>query len=239
MTDWFQQLATECQLDASAALALHDDGFIMIEGPVPASKMRGLVAAYDQVMNEATEPDKRVGSTSTRVHDLVNRGAAFDNLYLHPAVLAACCRTIGRAFKLSNMAGRTVHPGADAQGLHVDFARDRHGWPMLGFILMVDEFTGENGATRFLPASHHRAGGDEMPSFAESALMPVCGPRGAAIVYNGSVVHGHGPNLTDSPRRSIQGAYIRREASGFGLASRMSQDTKRRIGPPAEYLIAV
>ena len=109
---------------------------------------------------------------------------------------------------------------------------------MVGFIVMIDEFRAENGATLFWPGSHHQASGTEAGSIPESKLVPACGPQGAIIVYNGSVRHGHGPNLTDRPRRSIQGAYIRRDASGFGLASRMGADTRERIGPLAEYLIA-
>lgn len=30
----------------------------------------------------------------------------------------------------------------------MDFERALEGWPMLGFILMVDEFRADNGATR-------------------------------------------------------------------------------------------
>ena len=35
------------------------------------------------------EPDKRVGRQSTRVHDFVNRGVAFDSLYQFAPFLAA------------------------------------------------------------------------------------------------------------------------------------------------------
>lgn len=239
MTDWFLRLAAECQLDASSARALQDDGFTVIEGPVPIAKLDELVAAYDTALDEATEPDKKVGRTTTRVHDLVNRSAAFDDLYLHPPLLAACCQTIGQPFKLSNMLGRTLHAGSGADELHVDFARDQDGWPMVGFILMIDEFSPENGATRFWPGSHGHTVAAEPGSIPPSELVPASGPRGAVVVYNGSVVHGHGPNRTDRPRRSIQGAYIRRNATGFGLASRMPLATSERVGPLARYLIAV
>ena len=53
------------------------------------------------------------------------------------------------------MHARAVRPGVAAQALHVDFARDAAGWPMVGFILMVDGFRADNGATQFLSGSHH------------------------------------------------------------------------------------
>jgi ectoine hydroxylase-related dioxygenase (phytanoyl-CoA dioxygenase family) len=67
-----------------------------------------------------------------------------------------------------------------------------------------------------------------------------CGPAGSVIVYNGAVWHGHTANSSDVPRRSIQGAYIRREAySGINLHERMLPDTLSRIGSLARYILAV
>ena len=77
---------------------------------------------------------------------------------------------------------------------------------MLGYIFMVDEFRPENGATCFLPRSQ---GAKNQPETVDG-LVQACGPAGSMIVYNRSIWHGHGANLTDRPRRSIQGAYIRR-----------------------------
>lgn len=46
------------------------------------------------------------------------------------------------------------------------------------------------------------------------------------IIYNGSVWHEHGPNVTDAPRRSIQGAFIRRiEKAALDWRSRMRPET--------------
>ena len=107
---------------------------------------------------------------------------------------------------------------------------------MLGFILMLDAFTPENGATRFLPGSHN----DPRPleSAREQDPVPATGDRGCLVIFHGSILHGHGSNATDRPRRSIQGAYIPRDARGFGLADRISESTRSRIGKLAEYLIA-
>jgi len=199
----------------------------------------GLAMAYDRAMDAAESPDKRVGRTSTRVHDLVNRDGAFDAFFQHPPVLAACCQTIRQPFKLSNMLGRTLHGRSGPDEIHVDAAPDHVGWPMLGFIVMIDAFTAENGATRFWPGSHQRVAAGETRPVPEAELVAACGPAGAVVVYNGSVRHGHGPNHTDLPRRSIQGAYIRREAVGFGLPDRTQPETIERLSMLAKYLIAV
>jgi hypothetical protein len=47
-------------------------------------------------------------------------------------------------------------------------------------------------------------------------------------------------NVSAEPRRSIQGAFIRREApSGVDWPGRMRADTLARIGPLAKYVLAV
>jgi len=236
MIDWFQRTADECRLDSSTAEELDVNGFAVIDGPVIPAGMDALTLAYDRVVGETIGADKSVGRTTTRVHDLVNRGAEFDCLYVHGPALAASFHVVRRPFKLSNLLARTLHPRSGAQTWHTDVVPGQDGWPMLGFILMLDRFTAENGATRFLRGSHTHA--MDARSVLESDLVPACGDRGCMVVYHGAVVHGHGSNATDRPRRSIQGAYIPRDAQGFGLAERMTTDTRARIGGLAEYLIA-
>jgi hypothetical protein len=235
--EWFQRLIEGCRLESSAADSLAADGFAVIDGPAPPEPLKALSSAYDRAVAEATASERSVGATTTRLHDLVNRGAEFDGLYLHPPLLAAARQVVGHPFKLSNMLARTVHPRAQAQRCHTDVAPGQDGWPMLGFILMLDPFTAENGATRFLRGSHKDSRAIE--SAREQELVPATGDRGCMVIFHGSVIHGHGRNVTDRARRSIQGAYIPRHARGFGLADRMTHDTRIRIGELAEYLIAV
>jgi ectoine hydroxylase-related dioxygenase (phytanoyl-CoA dioxygenase family) len=204
-----------------------------------ATRIASIAAAHDEAVATADPSDFGKSRTNTRVWDFVNRGPAFDELYLLEPVLAACRVVIGTQFKLSTMHSRAINPRAPADALHVDFARDaadvaRGAWPMLGFIVMLDEFTPDNGATRFVPASQHAV---VQPPIGDS--VPACGPAGSIIIYNGSVWHGYGANVTDRPRRSIQGAYIRRDAQGFALAARMLPETLARISPFARHLLAV
>src|SRR5262249_44190445 len=130
MDNWFASISAETQLSSDAAYALHTDGFIVLPGPVPAVSLSGLARLYDEVVSGAAPDDIKVGSTTTRVRDFVNRDAAFDELYLFPPLLQACCRVIELPFKLSTMHARTVRPLTPAQRLHVDFPSDVQGWPM-------------------------------------------------------------------------------------------------------------
>lgn len=244
MDDWFRVMAAGCELPGNAAQALHDIGFVLVAGRVAPAQLAHLAAAYDAAVSAADPADVGTGRTTTRVHDFVNRGPDFDELYVYQPILEACCRVIGRPFKLSTMHARTLKAHSPAQELHVDYRRTTDAWPMVGFIVMVDEFRSENGATRFVPGSHvwPDVPGDVMQDAAADyeGQVSACGPAGSVVIYNGSVWHGHGANRTSHPRRSIQGAYIRRDDKpGVNQAGRIRPDTLARIGGLAKYLLDV
>ena len=171
MNEWLRAIAAGSQLSDEAASRLRDDGFCVVPGPVIAEELDRLSGAYDRAMAAADPADRCEGSTTTRLHDFVNRGAEFDPLYVHPSLLEVCCQTLGPSFKLSSVLGRTLLPGKSAQELHVDYPSDGLGWTMIGFIFMIDEFRRDNGATRFLPKSRRQA----TIRAVDDELVPACG----------------------------------------------------------------
>jgi hypothetical protein len=230
----------------TATVQLRAVGFFVIPDVVPAPSLERISAAYDRAFAAAAAPDLRTSRSGgdTRLVDLVNRGAEFDELYTLQVILCACLETIGPRFKLSSFGGRTVLPGAAAQGLHVDVRPDQDSWPLLGFIVMVDEFRSDNGATRFVPGSHRAETptgareGNHRPADANEVLA--CGEAGSVIVYLGSTWHGYGANPSTTQRRSIQGAYIPRDGSAaVQWAPRMTPETLGRLSPSARHLLAI
>jgi len=207
MSDWFKTLAAGNELPVHAAAELEERGFVVLPGMAAGESLERLTAAYTEAVTTATGDDVRVGSTSIKVSDFVNRGAAFDNVYVFPPLLEACCQVIGGPFKLSSFHARTLRRGAHAQELHVDVPRHSADWPLLGFILMVDDFRPDNGATRFVPGSHRWSGAPEETMSdvraAHEAEVLACGAAGALLVFNGSAWHGHTANPSNRPRRSI------------------------------------
>jgi ectoine hydroxylase-related dioxygenase (phytanoyl-CoA dioxygenase family) len=244
MIDWHQSLAASTALGPGAAVELLERGFVVLPDAVAPDRLERLRAAYTHAMDSATGADIRVGTTSTRVTDFVNRGPEFDEIYVFPPLLQACALVIGGPFKLSSLQARTLRAGSPSQGLHVDVDRQSADWPLLGFILMVDEFRPDNGATRFVPGSHRRVDirAGEIPDapLADVRDLPACGAAGSLLVFNGSTWHGHGTNTSSEPRRSLQGAYIPRTGrAGSDFAARMEPTTRARLGPLAQYLLAL
>ena len=245
MEDWFSLINSDCTLSVNASQSLNDAGFVVIPSLIASDRLAQLSAAYDSAFATASFDDVVVGTTTTRLHDFVNRGAEFDELYICQPLLKACCHTIGQSFKLSSMLGRTLRPNAHAKGLHIDFKRNEEIFPLVSFIWMVDEFCRENGATQFVPGSHnwsevpHELTNDHLAEYGHPTVT-ACGPAGSVIIFNGSVLHEHSANTTSAPRRSIQGAFIPRSAqAGTDFSTHMSSGTLARISPLAKYVLAI
>jgi hypothetical protein len=244
MNDWFETLSNTRALPAEAAQELDHRGFTVISDAVPRAALRRLGNIYDEAMSSAPSGDMKVGSTTTRLGDFVNRGEEIDALYVFPPLLDACCRVIRRPFKLSSLHARTLRPRSLNGKLHVDVQRDSVDWPLVGFILMVDEFRPENGATRFVPGSHRWLHPPDA-KFSDSRgdhdeQVRACGPAGSLVIFHGSAWHDHGANTSEEPRRSLQGAFIPRDGNAADdFAARLQPETRARLRPLARYVIAV
>jgi ectoine hydroxylase-related dioxygenase (phytanoyl-CoA dioxygenase family) len=244
MSDWFARLAAESALPEYVASELYKRGFVVLPKLVPPDDVRWLSDAYTAAVTSAAANDIKIGTTSTRVSDFVNRGPEFDPVYMFPPLLAACCLVIGGPFKLSSFHARTVRPCAAPQDLHVDVQRESADWPLLGFILMVDEFRPDNGATRLVPGSHRWLGtpAEAMPdprADHEDQVL-ACGDAGSLLVFNGSVWHGHSANTSNGQRRSIQGAFVPRTGhASTDFAAAVQPETRARLGPLPRWVLAL
>jgi hypothetical protein len=244
MVDCFIEIGSGGELSPSAVQKLCDDGFVVLQGLVGAERLTQLSGAYDAAVASATGDDVRIGSACTRVNDFVNRGAEFDDIYILPSLLEAASHLIGRPFKLSSFLARTVQPSSPEQNLHVDVPRSSADWPLLGFILMIDEFRPDNAATRFVPGSHLWSGIPEDPisdlGQDLSGQVLACGAAGSLLVFHGSTWHGHASNTSSGPRRSLQGAFIPRGGkAATDFAARMKPETGARLGPLARCVLAL
>jgi Phytanoyl-CoA dioxygenase (PhyH) len=241
--DWHGVIAAESRLPPDAARQLSENGFVVVPGPSIPGGPEQLSEAYDGAVATAEPADVSIRS-STRVNDFVNRGPEFDGIYVYGPLLAACSMIIGGPFKLSGMRARTLEPGAPTEALHVDVKHRADGWPLVGFILMVDAFDAENGATRFVPGSHlqPRDPRDVLKTATEPHEDEVlaCGPAGSIIIFNASAWHSHTANRSARRRRSVQGHFVLRNASAAeDQAERMRPETFRRIGALAKYVLDV
>ena len=245
--DWHRIIASESHLSPDAARQLHDCGFVVLPGPIIPGGYDQLSRAYDRAVAAADPSDVHTSKkrTSTRINNFVNRGSEFDSIYIYPPLLSACSQIIGGPFKLSGMRARTLHAGAPAEELHVDVKHRAEGWPLVGCILMVDAFTAENGATRFVPGTHLQSQEpDEVlnnPNEDHPDQVLACGPVGSIAIFDASVWHGYTANKSNTPRRSIAAHFVPRaaQASPDDPSQHTLPETLQRISDLAKYILNV
>jgi hypothetical protein len=240
----FQQIQSGKALLSETVAQLLDSGFATIPGPYSRMRFLELAAGYDEVMASSPGPEYKEGCTTNRLSGLLNYSSLFDDIFLYPPLLEASARVVGEPFKLTSLLARTLRPGTPPQELHADLTRESEDAPLVGFILMLDSFRRENGATRFVPGSHRwpdvpsNRMTDSRDTWPGEVLAS--GEAGTLIVFNASIWHGHTANVTKHPRRSVQGYFVRRSAqSGSDFANCLLPSTRSRMSQLARYLLSL
>lgn len=90
-----------------------------------------------------------------------------------------------------------------SERIHVDQPRLIQGYETnAGVMILLDDFTAENGATWFLAGSHHQREAPSKEHFFANAKRAVA-PAGSLVYLNPRVWHSGGRNTTDKWRHSI------------------------------------
>jgi len=129
----------------------------------------------------------------------------------HPDVMAVMGKLLGGDFILSGFSSNTTGPGGEEMALHSDsgYVPPPHPEYLLAAnaIWMIDDFTVENGATRYLPGSHKLR---TNPGAQKYDTVPILGRAGSIAFLHGYTWHKTGQNTSAaSIRRALFGYYVR------------------------------
>ncbi len=147
-----------------------------------------------------------------RVWNLLSRSPVFVDLVEHPVALGLLRSLLGWPMLLGNISGNITGPGGAAGLLHADQIFVPEPWPGApqgaNATWCVDEFTADNGATRFVPGSHRL---NRMPRPGdEERAVPLEAPAGTLVVFDSRLWHQTGANTTgDRHRAAIFAWYTR------------------------------
>jgi ectoine hydroxylase-related dioxygenase (phytanoyl-CoA dioxygenase family) len=92
---------------------------------------------------------------------------------------------------------------------HMDFPRYMEGYvASVNAMLAIDEFTVANGGTRIVPGTHQRPGRPGQRYMEEASVAVEC-PAGSMFVFDSTLWHAAGQNLTDCDRLAINHMFTR------------------------------
>jgi ectoine hydroxylase-related dioxygenase (phytanoyl-CoA dioxygenase family) len=203
-----------------ACTVLDRDGAVIVEDFVDAATLRGIWDDIGPELDRRAMGDGRVVEERTRVlASLFRRTAHSATIVRQPHFLGAARHFLQRPTRLwlgeqrlefvptiqvSDAKAIQIWPGSGGQPLHRDDGTHlrTHPGPESRMQVMVaaSEFTADNGATRVIPGSHRWD--DERPPRTDEAV-PAVMPRGAALLWLGSVYHAAGTNTSAGPRTGL------------------------------------
>ncbi len=203
-------MAGATSTSADVAQRLASDGYVIVSGLLSDAGLAAARADLTRILD--TTPTGRnpfEGFATQRVYALLAKTRTFDEAVLHPLVLGVLDQVLGH-YQLSAPVGIRIGPGERAQMLHHDDAvyplPQPHPPVVVNTMWPLDEFTAQNGATRFIPGSHRWAPGRQ-PTDDDTVETATMSP-GSAMFYLGSLWHGGGANLTGRPRLGVVLEYV-------------------------------
>jgi len=212
---------------------LRKDGVVVLEHLFADAEMDRLIADVQPELDATPAAGGDFfGGAMKRAHALAAKSAVAGDIIADPvlgaladAVLLDNCKS----YQVQVLGILQVWPGGKLQPLHRDTGVYQpyfeHGPGdkeiLLSFIVAGTDFTAENGATRLVPGSHAWPRDREA---SEDDVVQAEMPKGSAIVWLGSLLHGAGINQTDVPRTAI--------VSGFSVGWLRQEENQYLSCPP-------
>lgn len=139
----------------------------------------------------------------------------FVELLQLPEILAVVDNTVSETAVMHLQNGLILPPfdGTASDVLqytfHMDFPRYMEGYmASVNTMLAIDEFTAVNGGTLVVPGTHQRPGRPGQ-RFLEAASVAVECPAGSMFVFDSTLWHAAGRNMTDRDRLAINHMFTR------------------------------
>jgi hypothetical protein len=229
---------------------LDADGYLMLEGFAGPEHVDALSTRIQELFIElgarAGFEFKQEPQTD-RLANLVDYDEVFRLAIAVPKLLACVAHVLGGNFKLSSLNARSARPhSAWTQPLHCDAGAlpDARGNTVCNVLWMLDDFTADNGATRFVPGSHRsgrlpqEALADPLAAHPDERL--ITGPRGSVVVMNAHLWHGGTANRTDRPRLALHSFYCRRDLPQQQYQKALLRPaTQQGLSPGLRWLLAI
>jgi ectoine hydroxylase-related dioxygenase (phytanoyl-CoA dioxygenase family) len=190
-------------------------GYVLIPEVLSATQ----VETARSLVLELAEKEKRsktlwMEGKRERVFGLVYKGEIFELMVQHPTVLNVLEEILGEDAILSTFSAHILNPGAEPQGIHVEYPYISMKPPYpaspvmeMQVIWYVQDFTEDNGSPLFAPYSQKLCSPPDPLHFSEVAKK-VTGKAGSVLISHGLCWHDSSVNYSQQQRVAIVGQYV-------------------------------
>lgn len=208
--------------DFKAQRQFLEDGFLVVNGVVGSSEIEAINYLCDEEFAKYQACSRGENISNAKLYGLLDRDVRFRELASHPNLIPSLQNILGpNVVALKN---RHNHVSLNRKGeTQQRFHRDILNWSrgIVSAIVYLDKATEENGATKVIPGSHRlpfvgitqpNGGGTWMDEHAiyeglEETAISVQAEAGDVLLFDGTLFHTVGQNITELPRRSIALGY--------------------------------
>ena len=155
-----------------------------------------------------------------RVWNLLNKGDVFVKMVEHPQLNTVVAEFLGTEFHIGSIAANRILAGGPGQEPHIDYPywdmynRDtfpyniNYSVPLnCQSVIMLDDFTQENGATAIVPGSQKESRYPKEDEFFDR-MEQITGKAGDVAMFYGMCWHCAMPNQSESDRTAILIQYL-------------------------------
>lgn len=197
---------------------LETNGFCVVEDVLlnteVASIREKLLAAADESNRRGVPthiPSLDPNEANVRVFNLLDLDPVFLELMARPEAIEFVKQLIGDNFIVSNFTANIARPGAKSMHAHSDLGIVFPGpwlapWSM-NVLWCLDDVHQDNGATRYLPGSHHIECAEDVPDDMLEKMLSFNAKAGSIIIMDGRLWHTSGENVTADEERAIVFGY--------------------------------
>jgi ectoine hydroxylase-related dioxygenase (phytanoyl-CoA dioxygenase family) len=210
-----------------------DDGYTIVEDAIEAELLDELVTELERLeVDLGTVPagNDFEGSQTVRIYNLLRHGTAFERVPVHANVLPIVEGVLDQGCLVSSLSSIAICGGETPQPIHADDQLmpipKPHPPTVCNTMWALTDFTEANGATRIVPGTHHADASPDYGRHYDSIAAEM--PRGAVLIWHGSLWHGGGANTTDERRIGLAMNYC---------AGYVRQQENQQLGIPREVAV--
>jgi ectoine hydroxylase-related dioxygenase (phytanoyl-CoA dioxygenase family) len=187
--------------------AVRRDGYTIVENAIAPGLIEALNDALTRLERDLdAKPAMNgfEGHRTVRIYNLLAHGAPFEQVPVHDHVLPIIEGVLDPGCLISSLSSIAIDPGEVAQPIHADdmvIPLDKpHRSIVCNSMWALTDFTEANGATRLVPGSHLKPN----PQYGGAYdSIPAEMSKGSVLIWDGSLWHGGGANVTGERRTGI------------------------------------